>query len=678
MSIYGVANKRADNYGALGLVSTTGGACTVAGVNCKKVAALNVAVGTSLSAGPSTANIGTIRDAVLIIFTQAAQRYVAKFTLDAHLPGNGMGGSTNPGVVTSSKVPIAGSYIPSTIGGNVADKKQPTACGGKTSYIFTGATAGGCGAATVGGAASGVSNTGGTLGATSCRKVSGVGACSVAGDVPVTGSPASNTATFGSIQAVVKSVKGALTAGNTVPNWISGQTVDNTVSLPYRIQAVAAVVGTAQSGGGNTMAEVTLATRGKKTGTVSALDAPIACVGPDVTFSDITSCGKKDTCASRTTDELKKGLGLRLCVPNGFIPPTGVTGTTLTARVAGYGGVLGAPGLEKANDENGAAAGGFWDPVTVAMATKGAFCCDALVYSAEGVGRPATDQAALPKDMVPPIVGGDMVAATTPGIMYDGSSSVTGLSEVKNPDQVDQLEGQAFYAVMAPMQYKLQTTSTTASVQKARADKQKVCAETLLEMLVMSRTGSDTSTCQGLKDCDVAAGTSPNVAPFATTSCANNNPATGTTFAVTTLATTQSPLTNCRGTKKNAINFPLWMVGIGGNDAGTTAATDYVVPNGYCYANACFEDFAEVGTQSTFAGKTKLKTLIKSPDMASAPTAASPKTSAGRANGACKAPPATWTGGAVEMKKCTATVVGGESTCSAAEIQAQTGRIPVV
>merc|ERR1712072_1261004 len=169
MSIYGVANKRADNYGALGLVSTTGGVCTVAGVNCKQVA-----VGTSLSAGPSTANIGTIRDAVLIIFTQAAQRYVAKVTLDAHLPGNGMGGSTNPGVVTSSKVPISGSYIPADIGGNVADKKQPTACGGKTSYIFTAANAGGCGAATKAADNAGGVNNGGTVGSTGCRKVSGV------------------------------------------------------------------------------------------------------------------------------------------------------------------------------------------------------------------------------------------------------------------------------------------------------------------------------------------------------------------------------------------------------------------------------------------------------------------------------------------------------------------------
>merc|ERR1712072_1644085 len=72
MSIYGVANKRADNYGTLGFVSTTGGTCTVASTTCKKVAKLNTVVAAALSGGPSTANIQTIKDSVLTIFTQAA------------------------------------------------------------------------------------------------------------------------------------------------------------------------------------------------------------------------------------------------------------------------------------------------------------------------------------------------------------------------------------------------------------------------------------------------------------------------------------------------------------------------------------------------------------------------------------------------------------------------------
>merc|ERR1719506_451703 len=107
MSIYGVANKRADNYGTLGFVSTTGGTCTVASTTCKKVALLNTVVAAALSGGPSTANIQTIKDSVLTIFTQAAQRYAAKLSLSANLPGNGMGGSTNPDTVTGSTNPTA-------------------------------------------------------------------------------------------------------------------------------------------------------------------------------------------------------------------------------------------------------------------------------------------------------------------------------------------------------------------------------------------------------------------------------------------------------------------------------------------------------------------------------------------------------------------------------------------
>merc|ERR1712032_627965 len=40
-------------------------------------------------------------------------------------------------------------------------------------------------------------------------------------------------------------------------------------------------------------------------------------------------------------------------------------------------------------------------------------------------------------------------------------------------------------------------------------------------------------------------------------------------------------------------NFPLWQVGIGAGNA----PAKFTVPSGYCYANACLEDFATIGTQ---------------------------------------------------------------------------------
>merc|ERR1711959_474134 len=63
--------------------------------------------------GPSAAGVTSITDAVLTVYAQSTLRYAANMTLDAHLPGNGMGGST---AVIETSVPT-----PSTIG--------VTACG---------------------------------------------------------------------------------------------------------------------------------------------------------------------------------------------------------------------------------------------------------------------------------------------------------------------------------------------------------------------------------------------------------------------------------------------------------------------------------------------------------------------------------------------------------------------
>lgn len=102
----------------------------------------------------------------------------------------------------------------------------------------------------------------------------------------------------------------------------------------------------------------------------------------------------------------------------------------------------------------------------------------------------------------------------------------------------------------------------------------------------------------------------------------------------------------------------------------------YAVPNGYCYANACFEDFVAVGTAATFNGATKLSTLQSSPDMSTNPSATSGN-SCGRANAACMAPPATWNGGEAVFKICTKTA-GDETSCSLAEKQGQAGMLPSV
>merc|ERR1712091_165706 len=277
----------------------------------------------------------------------------------------------------------------------------------------------------------------------------------------------------------------------------------------------------------------------------------------------------------------------------------------------------------------------FWDPITAALITEGAFCCDALIYSADGLGMKTSgatgaSNVRTPSTFVPAFVGGDMSAATaaSPGGMCPPSgNNILGLSEYASPTEKNLLEGQAFYAVIAPMQYTMQ------------------------KMSKVNQTPATTAT--------DAAG------------CANPNGGAAIDLA---------GATNCRGSDVNAINYPIWKVKIGSAVAGT-GGIDYFVPNAYCYANACFEDFATVGLNSSFKGATKLAALVKSPDMSSNPTTAGTAPLAtgacGRANKACAAPPTSWTGGAAEFALCPITnVAGGVTTCTTTQQEAQMGRLP--
>jgi len=245
-----------------------------------------------------------------------------------------------------------------------------------------------------------------------------------------------------------------------------------------------------------------------------------------------------------------------------------------------------------------------------------------------------------------------MALEQSPGVMCPVSSSggVKGLSKYVNPQEVYQLEGQAFYAVMAGMQRAIVSPVGVASgTQKTNAARQKKCSETMTKMFKMNGV----------------------VASTATTGKARGGGTCTVADAFSAQQTTSQQY--CRGTGKSAIQFPIWSVGIG---AGTgTTLTKYNVPNGYCYANKCFDDLMTVGTEPGFSGVTKLGVLLSSPDMGSNPTAAG--TSCGRANGACAPAPIGWTGGDVEMVKCTATALAnGNTGCDTSAIAKQYGVIP--
>merc|ERR1711959_508305 len=419
-----------------------------------------------------------------------------------------------------------------------------------------------------------------------------------------------------------------------------GATTTRTGSLPYTVALTEAYKNDAETkNGGLTKDQILKATRGlAQSATAPAITVtPTACIGPSVIFNDVVNSGKTD---GAPTDNTKQGVAL--CDPQGLIPATKVrtqandadittqnplpaAGQTYAVNKAWYSGTKGSKKGVPLNVQK------FWDPITAAQASGGAFCCDALYYGAQGLGRgnPTSDPPIVDvtknEDFKPvPLLGAAMDLQVVPGgVCTDGKPTTSvkeGLSAALNVEQEEFLEGQAFYACVAPSQYVLPKVNSVAVTQAANAAKQKICAETLTNMLRMNR---------------VAAGISTDNA-----ACEEK----GLVIAGSTAA---SPDAYCSGTGYSAVDYPLWMVGIGGGNSPAT----YAVPNGYCYANACLEDFAAVGTATAFNGVAKLSTLQSSPDMSSNPTTTT--NACGRANAACAAPPSTWSGAPATFKACT-------------------------
>jgi hypothetical protein len=541
-----------------------------------------------------------------------------------------------------------------------------TACGQGASIVSV------IGATAAQPAAGGNANIGSILVPTSpypsAYKVTGVNSCGQSAGVGLKGSPASNTATFGAVMAEVTG------NGDSANRYVAAPAIGNAAGAyaaeaggtaatgPFKVASTEYSTATDNVlNGGSSTNDIIKATRGLPSAAAlpAATVLPIACIGPTVTFSQALNNGAANgaTNADATTRGLAKAVAL--CDPTGLLPPVTVSnvapdGTNGAARATAYGAVTGAR-LSQFN---------YWDPVTASLLTNGAFCCNALIYGSDGLGRPATS-GALPSAFVPPMSGGDMSGATSPGGMCPVSGTqIKGIQDGTSPTETNLLEGQAFYAVMAPMQYTMQTTSTTAQTQTSNAAKQKKCAETITKMMKVNQVAATTPT-------------GPQAAGTATATCANPNG--GAAFSDLQIADAS---VTCRGSDTNALDYPLWKVKIGSSAAGT-GGKDYFVPNGYCYANACFEDFVGVGLNAAFKGATKLGALVKSPDMSSNPTTQGTAPAAtgacGRANKACAAAPSGWTGGAAEFKLCPITNLNaaGSTTCTTAQQEAQTGRIPI-
>ena len=72
------------------------------------IASQAILVVKTLNEGPTLNGINVIKDSLLTVYSQATLRYAAKLTLAAHLPGNGMGGSTKPVTIAEPTISNSG------------------------------------------------------------------------------------------------------------------------------------------------------------------------------------------------------------------------------------------------------------------------------------------------------------------------------------------------------------------------------------------------------------------------------------------------------------------------------------------------------------------------------------------------------------------------------------------
>merc|ERR1712224_405732 len=254
----------------------------------------------------------------------------------------------------------------------------------------------------------------------------------------------------------------------------------------------------------NSNNDIIAATRGQAAydGNVDYTKAtPLGCIGPGVYFSD----------AQMDVKNAKKA-SFAFCDPAGLVG-VAVASNDVAANLLLYTKAPGAGNnpwvgtatgtAAKSDTITGALVGKLtkvWDPIMAAQLTEGGFCCNALYYSTDGVGRAAYKAGGNTKGtgaisaFTPPLSGGNMVGEDSPGGMCPAHSSGDGYSDstvgspaLTNPAMVELLEGQAFYAALAPSQYTLPTTSTTATTQAARSAKQRRCADAITSMMKLNK-----------------------------------------------------------------------------------------------------------------------------------------------------------------------------------------------
>merc|ERR1711959_735045 len=414
------------------------------------------------------------------IFAQAAQRYIAKITLAAHMPGNGMGGSTRPAqvITTPAKNPTKGYWKSGSWGIWAAvDETQATACGGFSTQMPQAQQAP---TANSPDPNAGIDKFSLEMnGGLACSKMTSGAATAV-----------SNTATFRTVQPVVSQTGSG--AGTTNQSPTPATTSDLPHTVPLDVTNHGYLNSDALKNGGITNDQIKKSTRGlsQATAAPAATVTPTACIGPDVIFNDVvnTGDGNGQRAVDSTVNPPVAGQGVALCDPRGYKPSNddGAGGTPTFLGNAQNTATIPVPSASQSYADNkkwysgiaanesvtaAAARSGvklnfqkFWDPITAAQASGGAFCCDALYYGTDGLGRGVASGGNDPSIVDVPkntefkpnaLQGGAMAQQTVPGgVCTDGDSSTSvkeGLSEAVNLEQEEFLEGQPSTHVWPPL-----------------------------------------------------------------------------------------------------------------------------------------------------------------------------------------------------------------------------------
>merc|ERR1739848_940777 len=249
-----------------------------------------------------------IRDAVNTINAQAAQRYIARISLDANNPGNGMGGSTKRAVTVDLPADTTANAVPTACGGGMyvppgsLPSDTPADATSRDAKLLAN------NAGTVAAAFDGIGTNvalvapaepedyvarDGTISGTFINAPCGSSASA-------TGTAASNTATMASVMNVITQKSGA--PGDKAPYQVQGNDVANSQTDQLA----------------STNAQITAATRGLNEyveGTDYSKVTPIGCIGPDVYF-DLPSATIIDTAGDGSGTDQK--MVYTFCNPTGY------------------------------------------------------------------------------------------------------------------------------------------------------------------------------------------------------------------------------------------------------------------------------------------------------------------------------------------------------------------------